>query len=291
MTLAQRSFFKQSWENDPTSSTPWSSFKGIWIFGRLINTVSSCTSLSWVQPSFIFWHCSREQTRCCCYCFGPRPQLDSSWQCECLCMCVSIWTPGCADSWTCVSGRPWQTSCFLPVFPAMLCSHLHFISTLLSSLKSKGNQWTLAETGQPRARLTSNQPCTQTHQDTLAAHTASNLPGVCTQTAQLTDTGNHYERQTICAARMMCMLNVQIDTHSHAESLCDCFVASPLAQLQFAVRQDSQGWSEKCQQIFAHDFVFCSSRHRDSWPLYIWQEFRCHQTVTQSVSTAQRVLI
>lgn len=67
----------------------------------------------------------------------------------------------------------------------------------ISSLKSKGNQWTLAETGQPRARLTSNQPCTQTHQDTLAAHTASNLPGVCTQTAQLTDTGNHYERQTV----------------------------------------------------------------------------------------------
>ncbi len=76
--------------------------------------------------------------------------------CNCFCPSVyvcleSIWTPEHADSWTRVFGRPRLT----PALSRCVSCSVMF-SLTLSSLsfltKPKGNQRTLAETGQPRAQ-------------------------------------------------------------------------------------------------------------------------------------------
>lgn len=63
--------------------------------------------------------------------------------------------------------------------------------------------------------------------------------------------------------------------HTHTESLCCSFTAP--TQLQFAVRQDSQGWSKKRQHILHLTFLLLTSPLRLLAFILDW-EFRTRQS-------------
>ena len=80
------------------------------------------------------------------------------------------------------------------------------------------------------------------------------------------------------------MLNVCSLTHTHTNThilwaaVCLFCSFSALTQLQFAVRQDSQGWSKKCQHILHLTFLLLGFA-TETLGLYPQLEFRTRQTV------------
>lgn len=70
----------------------------------------------------------------------------------------------------------------------------------------------------------------------------------------------------------MCSLtHTRTLTHIYSEPLCVSFCSfSALTQLQFAVRQDSQGWSKKCQHVLHLTFLLLGSPLRLSAFILSW---------------------
>lgn len=101
-------------------------------------------------------------------------------------------------------------------------------------------------------------------------HTAEcNLPGYTHKAHRdPSNTGRH-------VLYLFCQDVSTLNMHTHTESLCCSFTAP--TQLQFAVRQDSQGWSKKCQHILHLTFLLLTSPLRLLAFILDW-EFRTRQS-------------
>lgn len=195
------------YENDPIHFTTSSIFKVFWTLSGLINRTSP---LARVLPDSVFWRRSREQMGTDVIVWAKAPA--GQWLSVCKCLCVhrvhmdtrehrqldsSIWT-------TPANPRLSPSLSFLPSYVLTLT-----LSSLSFLTKPKGNQWTLAETGQPRAqsiqcaKIQSNVP-TNKHTETPWQHTLRLICFMYTHThARLTEIlPTQLDTSCISSARM-----------------------------------------------------------------------------------------
>lgn len=162
-------------------------------------------------------------------------------------------------------------------FLTLLCSHSHFVFPPPFLTKPKGNQRTLAETGQPRAQSKQRAKIqstahtnkhTKTHwrrSQRLIYHDIHMLHSHKHRSTKAhRDTGNTARHILYLLCQDASMLNMDTHAHAHSHRAAVCLLCSftALTQLQFAVRQDSQGWSKKCQHILHLTFLLLGSPQR-----------------------------
>lgn len=168
------------------------------------------------------------------------------------------------------------------------------LSSLFFLVKPKGNQWTLAKTGQARAQSKQRAKIQSTARTNK--HTETHWQYLICQDIHMLEQSSwrHFWKHTASSLVVLSMLNMHAHTHmyTHTNWAAVCLFCSftALTQLQLAVRQDSQGRSKKCQHILHLTFPSVGSLLRLSilsWSSELIKEQSCWAIYQQSSATAK----
>lgn len=111
------------------------------------------------------------------------------------------------------------------------------------------------------------------------------------------DTGNTTRHILYLHLHDVSMLNMHVHTHAHTEAAACLFCSfAALTQLQFAVRQNSQGWSKKCQHILLLTFLLLCSPLRLlafilNWSSLLNKQQSCWAIYQHSSAATQSTLV